>query len=47
MMLERILHADHTIIYRWIQHYTPKLEKTMSPSLEGNQQLLAYGRDVH
>ncbi len=27
MMLERVLHVDHTTIYRWVQRYAPELEK--------------------
>ena len=27
MMRERGLHVDHTTVYRWVQHYTPELEK--------------------
>ncbi|USN51249.1 MAG: IS6 family transposase [Myxococcales bacterium] len=25
MMKERGLNADHTTIYRWVQHYAPKI----------------------
>jgi len=27
MMLERGLHVDHTTIYRWVQDYSPEIEK--------------------
>jgi IS6 family transposase len=27
MMIERVLHIDHTTIYRCVQHYAPELEK--------------------
>lgn len=27
LMQERGLHIDHTTIYRWVQHYAPKLGK--------------------
>jgi IS6 family transposase len=27
MVLERVLHIDHTTIYRWVLHYAPELEK--------------------
>src|ERR1051326_1133281 len=34
MMLERGLHVDHTMIYRWVQHYAPELEKRCRPHLK-------------
>jgi IS6 family transposase len=34
MMWERGLHVDHTTIYRWVQHYAPKLEKRCRPHLK-------------
>ncbi len=34
MMLERGLHVDHTMIYRWVQQYTPELEKRCRPHLK-------------
>ncbi|BCL77582.1 IS6 family transposase [Ktedonobacteria bacterium brp13] len=34
MMLERGLHVDHTTIYRWVQRYTPELEKRSRPHLK-------------
>ena len=34
IMLERGLHIDHTIIYRWVQHYAPELEKRGPPQLK-------------
>ncbi|GHO62949.1 transposase [Ktedonobacter sp. SOSP1-52] len=33
-MQERELHVDHTTIYRWVQHYTPELEKRCRPYLK-------------
>ena len=33
-MLERGLHVDHTTIYRWVQCYTPELEKRGPPHLK-------------
>jgi transposase-like protein len=33
MMLERGLHVDHTMIYRWVQQYAPELEKRCRPHL--------------
>ena len=32
-MRERGLYIDHTMIYRWVQHYTPELEKRCRPHL--------------
>lgn len=29
MMLERGCEIDHTTLYRWVQHYAPKIEKRM------------------
>jgi transposase-like protein len=34
MMLERGLHVDHTMIFRWVQHYAPELEKCCRPHLK-------------
>src|SRR5438876_362868 len=34
MMRERGLHIDHTKTYRWVQHYTPELEKRCRPHLK-------------
>ena len=34
IMLERGLHVDHTTIYRWVQRYTPELEKRCRPFLK-------------
>ncbi len=34
MMRERGLHVDHTTISRWVQHYTPELEKRCKPHLK-------------
>ncbi len=34
MMAERGLRVDHTTIYRWVQHYAPKLEKRCRPHLK-------------
>ena len=33
-MRERGLHIDHTKTYRWVQHYTPELEKRCRPHLK-------------
>ena len=30
MMKERGLNADHTTIYRWVQHYAPEIQKRAS-----------------
>ena len=29
MMLERGVEVDHTTLFRWIQHYAPKMEKRL------------------
>ncbi|WP_242604801.1 hypothetical protein [Legionella busanensis] len=29
MMVERGLELNHTTVYRWIQHYVPKLKKRL------------------
>jgi transposase-like protein len=34
MMVERGLHVDHTMIYRWVQHYAPELERRCRPQLK-------------
>ncbi len=34
MMLERGLHVDHTTIYRWVQRYSPEIEKRCRPYLK-------------
>ncbi len=34
LMRERGLQADHTTIYRWVQHYAPELEKRCRPHLK-------------
>ncbi len=34
MMVERGLRVDHTTIYRWVQQYTPELEKRCRPHLK-------------
>src|SRR5881397_2694444 len=34
MMLERGLHVDHTMIYRWVQCYAPELERQGPPHLK-------------
>ncbi|GHO72466.1 IS6 family transposase [Ktedonobacter sp. SOSP1-85] len=34
IMAERGLLVDHTTIYRWVQHYAPKLEKRCRPHLK-------------
>ena len=31
ILLERGLHVDHTTIYRWVQQYTPSLERRCRP----------------
>jgi len=33
MMLERGLTVDHTTIYRWVQRYSPEIEKRCRPHL--------------
>ena len=33
MMLERGVEVDHTTIYRWVQAYSPELDKRSRPSL--------------
>ena len=43
MMLERGLSVDHTTIYRWVQHYAPKLEKRCRPHLKAIAELKAAG----
>lgn len=32
-MLEQGVEADHTTIYRWVQTYSPELDKRYRPSL--------------
>jgi len=34
MMIERGLSVNHTMIYRWVQHYAPELEKRCRPHLK-------------
>ncbi|GHO63207.1 hypothetical protein KSC_020990 [Ktedonobacter sp. SOSP1-52] len=34
IMRERGLAVDHTTIYRWVQHYSPELEKRCRPHLK-------------
>src|SRR5947209_19556201 len=34
MMLERALRVDHTTIYRWVQCYSPELERRCRPHLK-------------
>jgi transposase, IS6 family len=34
IMLQRGLHVDHASIYRWVQCYTPELEKRSRPHLK-------------
>jgi len=34
MMAERGLGVDHTTIYRWVQSYSPELEKRCKPYLK-------------
>src|SRR3954471_19724578 len=34
MMVERGLSVDHTTIYRWVQHYSPMLEKKCRAKLK-------------
>ena len=34
LMLERGIKVDHTTIYRWVQAYSPKLDKRLRPSLK-------------
>ncbi len=29
MMQERGVQVDHTTLYRWVQHYAPKMEKRL------------------
>ena len=29
MMLERGFEVDHTMLYRWVQHYAPEMEKRL------------------
>ena len=33
-MLERGLRVDHTTIYRWVQRYSPELDKRCRPHLQ-------------
>ena len=34
LMLERGIKVDHTTIYRWVQAYSPELDKRLRPSLK-------------
>ena len=34
MMRERGLHVDHTTIYRWVQHFSPELERRCRPYMK-------------
>ena len=42
MMRERGLHVDHTTIYRWVQRYTPELEKRCKPHLKATTDSWRY-----
>ena len=47
MMRERGLHIDHTTIFRWVQRYTPELEKRCQPHLKACNDSRTSGRDRH
>ena len=41
LLRERGLEADHTTIWRWVQHYGPELEGAAAPSSQADQHVLA------
>src|SRR5229473_5605699 len=47
LLVERGLPADHTTVWRWVQRYSPELNKRVSARIETNQRLLEGRRNVH
>jgi transposase-like protein len=45
LLAERGLHADHVTVWRW-ERYAPEMERRLRQTAQGNQRLLAGGRDV-
>jgi hypothetical protein len=46
LLAERGLHVDHVTVWRWVQRYTPELDRRLAQTAQGNKRLLASGRDV-
>ena len=46
MMMERGVKVDHTTSYRWVQAYSPDLDKRCRPYLNSHQRLVAGGRNL-